>query len=138
MVPPEEWGESLDVARSNGVGTIFLLAPTTPIKRMELISEVSEPFVYCVSKAGVTGTAEELPKELTSFVTFVKEIVTKPLLVGFGISTPEHARSVSRIADGVIIGSAIAAIIEKNLDSKEQMLKTLGKFVSDARKAMDE
>jgi tryptophan synthase alpha chain len=136
-LPPEEWGESLEVARSHGLGAIFLVTPTTPIKRMEMINEISEPFVYCVSRAGITGTADELPPEIASYVSFVKEVVTTPLLVGFGISTPEHAKAISRIADGVIIGSAIAAIIEKNLGSEAQMLKALEQFVSGARAAMD-
>lgn len=137
-LPPEEWGESLELAKSFGLGVILLLTPTTPIKRMELINSISSPFVYCVSKAGVTGAGDNLPEELASFVKFVRDIVTKPLLIGFGISTPEHAKAVSALADGVIIGSAFASLIEKNLDEPAQIMRSVERFTFDVRVAMDD
>jgi tryptophan synthase alpha chain len=136
-LPPEEWGESLDLARAHKLGTIFLLTPTTVIGRMEDLNRLSEPFVYCVTRTGITGTAEELPEALTVFTSFVRDVVTKPLLLGFGISNARQARLASRLADGVIIGSALVECIENNLESNDKMLKNIGEFVSGVRAAMD-
>lgn len=136
-LPPEEWGETLDLAKSFNVGTIFLVTPTTPIKRMEMLDSISDPFVYCVSKAGVTGTSNDLPEELGAFAAFVRDIVTKPLLIGFGISTPEHARVASKLADGVIVGSAFASLIEMNAGNPEGAVEAVGRLAAGMRSAMD-
>lgn len=136
-LPPEEWGENLELAAQHGLGTIFLLTPTTTPERMRLLDRVSNPFVYCVSKVGVTGTGDSLPPELKDFTESVRKIITKPMLIGFGISTPRHAREAAALADGVIIGSAVAAMIETNIGDNETLLKELGGFLSSARQEMD-
>ena len=137
-LPPEEWGENMDLARRYNLGTIFLVTPTTPPERIAHIGRLSHPFVYCVSKAGVTGTGEALPPELTSFTKLVRDNVPQPVLIGFGISTPEHARIASSLADGVVIGSAIAKIIEKNLDNRDKILPEIGAFIGAVRRTMDQ
>lgn len=136
-LPPEEWGESLDLARGFRLGTVFLLAPTTPSRRMELINDLSDPFVYCVSKMGITGSEHDgAPDALKEYVSFVKGIVTKPLLVGFGISTPEQAEKVGGLADGVVVGSALVAIVERHLEDNRKIFEFAGKFVSDLKDAL--
>lgn len=135
-LPPEEWGESLELARHFGLGTIFLLTPTTPIKRMELLNNISSPFVYCVSKTGVTGAGESLPENLKNYIKFVKEVVTKPILVGFGISSPEQAAQVGGMVDGVIVGSAAVTIIERHLDNDARMFHLLENFIGGLKQAL--
>jgi tryptophan synthase alpha chain len=137
-LPPEEWGEKTGLAKKYNLGTIFLVTPTTPPDRIKAIGKLSDPFVYCVSKAGVTGTGDNLPEELTSYVESIRGNVPYPVLIGFGISTPEHARVASSLADGVVIGSAIAKIIEKNLGNRDKIIPDIGAFITSVRRAMDE
>ncbi len=135
-MPPEEWGESLDLARQFNLGTIFLLAPTTPMSRMQLIDGVSTPFVYCVSKMGVTGAGELDLERLRDYVRFVRDSVSKPVMVGFGISEPEQAKAVGSMADGVVVGSAAVAIIERHLDDRARMFALLDKFIGGLKTAL--
>ncbi len=135
-LPPEEWGESHELAKQFELGTIFLVAPTTPVGRMEKISSYSSPFTYCISKLGVTGTSESVPRELKEYVKFVKEMMSGPVLVGFGVSDADQARLIGGLADGVIVGSAFSAIIERHLDDTGRMLSLLEKFTSDLKNAL--
>ncbi len=135
-LPPEEWGESMDLARGFNLGTVFLVAPTTPSPRMEMLNDLSDPFVYCVSKMGITGSGQGLPDTLKEYVSFVKGIVTKPLLVGFGITTPEQAEMTGAMADGVVVGSALVSIIERHLDDNRNIFKFAGRFVNELKEAL--
>jgi len=119
-LPPEEAEDWLQAAKGK-LETVFLLAPTSSFERIRKIVNFSEGFVYCVSLTGVTGTRKSLPSNLHSFVARVKAETSKPLAVGFGISTCEQAKNVAGIADGVIIGSAFINAISENKDIKEQI-----------------
>ena len=98
---------------------IFLASPTTEEKRLSLIDELADPFIYYVSRAGVTGIGQEISSTLGSEIKKIKKIVKKPLMVGFGISNADQAKEVAQYADGVVIGSALVKIIEEGKDSKE-------------------
>lgn len=135
-LPPEEWGESHELAKQYNLGTIFLLAPTTDIKRMELINQFSSPFVYCISKTGVTGTSDTLPEELSSYIRFVRDVVTQPVLVGFGISNPEQAGAVGKLASGVVVGSSAVTIIERHLDDSQRTMRLMENFVGGLKEAL--
>jgi tryptophan synthase alpha chain len=128
-LPPEEAGPWIGEARKLGLDTIFLAAPTSPPERIRLVSRDSRGFIYYVSITGVTGTREKLPAELEMAVRGIKEQSEKPVAVGFGISTPEQAREVSRFADGVIVGSAIVKIIEEEAGN-ESLADRVGDFIS--------
>ena len=134
-LPPEEAGPWMREARAFGLETIFLLAPTSPPERIRLISRCSRGFIYYVSVTGVTGAREKLPEDLEPTIRRIKEETKVPVAVGFGISTPEQAKSISRFADGVIVGSAIVKIIEENLKSPD-MVGRVGDFVSSLAKAL--
>jgi tryptophan synthase alpha chain len=95
------------LSASQGVDTVFLAAPTSTPERLAKVGELSAGFVYCVSTTGVTGERADLPAELTDLVARVKAATSLPVAVGFGISTPEQAEMVARVADGVVVGSAI-------------------------------
>ena len=136
-LPPEEWGEKMDLARGCGLGTIFLVTQTTPPERLKLLDELSDPFVYCVSKMGITGAGDELPPELEKYMASLREALTRPMLIGFGISTPAHARAASGLADGVVIGSAVVKHIEAALAGGD-CVRDIGDFISSVRTAMDD
>jgi len=106
-MPPEE-GQALEThCRTAGLALVYLLAPNTPDERARVICRRSEGYVYLVSITGTTGARDRLPPDLPGFVERVRGLTDRPVAVGFGISTPEHAAAVARIADGVIVGSAV-------------------------------
>ena len=110
---PVEEGEALrTVARRERVAAVFLAAPTSPPERLRMIARASEGFIYYVSVTGTTGARQELPPALVHGVRQLKLLTTKPVCVGFGISTPAQAATVARIADGVIVGSALIDAME--------------------------
>jgi tryptophan synthase alpha chain len=104
-LPPESARPWLAV--SEGIDTIFLAAPTSTPERLALIGRESRGFVYCVSSLGVTGERNELPAALAEFVDRVRAATELPVAVGFGVGTPQQAADVARVADGVVVGSAI-------------------------------
>jgi len=110
-LPPEEGAELEDLTQKRGIDLIYLLAPTSTDDRIKLIAERSRGFVYLVSLTGVTGGRDTLPEELENFVDRVRQKAAQPLCVGFGISTPDQARRVANVADGVIVGSHVIRLI---------------------------
>jgi tryptophan synthase alpha chain len=131
-LPPEE-GDKLEVITRNfKLDLIYLLAPTSTEERIVTVAERSKGFIYLVSVTGVTGAREALPLELEDFVRRVKQKARQPLCVGFGISTPEQARRVTKVADGVIVGSHLIRLIEE--DATFASLKI---FILSLRKALD-
>ncbi len=118
-LPPEEATILIKSARQHDISTIFLMAPTTTPERMKIITQASTGFVYYVSLTGVTGARRELPPDLAKQVSIAKRLTSKPICVGFGISTPAQAAAVAEIADGVIVGSAIVKEIERHAGKKD-------------------
>jgi tryptophan synthase alpha chain len=115
-LPPGEAEQLVETLSQKDICTIFLLAPTSDIERVRTVAELSRGFVYLVSLVGVTGMRDELSPDLAGFVNRVRQQTSKPLAVGFGISTPQQAAQVSRIADGVIVGSALIKTIRTGED----------------------
>jgi tryptophan synthase alpha chain len=112
-LPPEESADLDRAARTQGLDLIHLLAPTSTLDRMRKVLSRARGFVYFVSVAGVTGARAELPENLETLVRSVKRLTSVPIGVGFGISTPEQAARVATFADAVIVGSAIARVVEQ-------------------------
>jgi len=104
-MPPEAAPPWL--AASAGLDTVFLVAPTSTDERLATVGRASSGFVYCVSTTGVTGERASLPPELETLVGRVKRHTTLPVAVGFGVGAPDQAAAVARIADGVVVGSAV-------------------------------
>ena len=128
-LPPEEAGGLIAAANKNNFSTIFLLSPTSSPRRVKLISQKSKGFIYYVSLAGVTGARKNLPADLADKVRSIKRQTKKPACVGFGISSREHVKQVSNIADGAIIGSAVIKLIRENIGKKDLVAK-VGRFVA--------
>lgn len=99
-----EW---VAVARAERVDTVFLVAPTSTSERMEEVAGASTGFVYCVSTTGITGARADLAPDLADLVGRARRHTDLPVAVGFGVSTPEQAAAVARVADGVVVGSAV-------------------------------
>jgi tryptophan synthase alpha chain len=106
-------------ATREGVDLIYLAAPTTPDARLKSIAAQTKGFLYIVSLTGVTGGRTELPKELNSFVQKARKVSPVPVAVGFGISSPELARHVGALGDGIIVGSALIQAIGHSSDFSE-------------------
>jgi tryptophan synthase alpha chain len=102
--------------RAAGLDTVFLAAPTSTPQRLKLVAQYSSGFVYLVSRTGVTGEQSSLSNSISPLVASMRAATKLPLAVGFGISTPEQARDVAHIADGVVVGSAFVRLIEQNGD----------------------
>jgi tryptophan synthase alpha chain len=111
-LPPEENADLRAAAHANGLDLIALLAPTTPPARIRMIARQASGFLYFVSVLGTTGARDQLPEELPALVQRVRRITTLPVGVGFGVQRPEQAAWVGGFADAVIVGSAIARVLE--------------------------
>jgi tryptophan synthase alpha chain len=130
---PIEESDDLDTAcRRAGLALVRLVTPTTPPERAEAIAKKSTGFLYCVSVAGVTGARTELPPGLIDRVKWLRSKTDVPILVGFGISSPEQVKAVAEVADGVIVGSALVRRITEAADqSREAMLTDVSHYVAD-------
>lgn len=129
-LPLEESGPWQAAAATSGLGTVFLVAPSTPQERMARISEATTGFVYAVARAGTTGARADLPEDLPYMLGRMREVTDKPIAVGFGISTPEQVRRVCAIADGAIVGSAVVRVIAEAKDPAAEA----GAFVAELAK----
>jgi tryptophan synthase alpha chain len=110
---------------------VRLVAPTTPRARMAEIARHGRGFVYLISRLGVTGERGKLPDELPATVAALREVTSLPICVGFGISRPEQAAAVGRLADGVVVGSAIVRAAGRDLEAALSLVR-------DMRASLDE
>ncbi len=127
-LPPEEAEGFIKAARRQNLSTVFFLSPTTTPPRMKKIIAASTGFIYYVSLTGVTGSRRALSADLLKNIKLAKALTDKPICVGFGISTFSQVREISKIADGVIVGSAIVQEIAKNFEKKD-LIKKIARFV---------
>ena len=134
-LPLEEAGELKGPARANGLDIIQILAPTTPIERSRKIARAASGFLYYVSVTGVTGARAHLDSDLFAHIRELRSVTDLPLGVGFGISTPGQAAEVARIADAVVVGSAISLLIESHTESGD-VLAAVGGLVGAMKDAM--
>lgn len=108
----EEAGQPVGILRRAGLDTVFLAAPTSTPPRLAKVAHLSSGFVYLVSRAGVTGERANLSSAVEPLVRAMRRLTAMPLAVGFGISRPEHAAEVARLADAVVVGSAFVRLVE--------------------------
>ena len=113
-LPPEEGERGLVPAlREQGLDAIYLLAPTSTRDRVARVAAAASGFVYYVSRTGVTGERESLPRELGKDVKRLRRKLDLPVAVGFGVSTPQQVAAVAEMADGVVVGSALVRTVEE-------------------------
>jgi tryptophan synthase alpha chain len=127
-LPPEEGSSFIKLSHKQGLDTICFLSPTSTLQRIKFIARVSRGFIYYVSLTGVTGPRESLPSDLKKNLQIIKANTSKPVCVGFGISSPSQVKELFKLADGVIVGSAIVKKIKENLGHAD-LVKRVSAFV---------
>jgi len=133
-LPFEERRELLPACEKQGIVLVPFIAPTSR-QRIRRIAREAEGFVYCVSSLGVTGVRENIRTDIREMISEIKAEKDIPCAVGFGISTPEQAREMAKVADGVIVGSAIVRMVAKHgkncLDPVEQYVRELTQAIAE-------
>jgi tryptophan synthase alpha chain len=115
-MPIEEAEPVAGWLRAAALDTIFMVAPTTSPSRMDAICERSSGFVYCVTLTGITGARKQLPEGLKGLIGEVRKHTELPIAAGFGISRPEHMKTLRGVADAAVVGSAVVAEIDAGKD----------------------
>ena len=129
-LPPEEAGPLKKELRHVGIDLIFLLTPTSDAERIRLVARQASGFVYFVSMTGVTGGALTHQEEIAAKVREIKRHIKLPVVIGFGISNPAQAKQMAKIGDGVVIGSALVAHLEKAHAKPAAAVRFLSSFRS--------
>ena len=126
-LPLEEAGPLAAACHGQGLALVGLVAPSTPPERMRSIAEHSSGFVYVVSRPGTTGARERLPEGLAAYVARVRSASTLPIALGFGIASPVQAQEAARLADGVVVGSALVERAGRGAEAVEELVAALRK-----------
>jgi len=133
--PPEECVEFAAKLRAHQMDLIFLLAPTSTDQRMQQVADVASGYVYYVSLRGVTGSGALNTAEVEAMLPRIRQKVSIPVGVGFGIRDAQTAQTISKVADAVVIGSKIIQLIEN--EPRDKVASVAGDFLRDIRQAMD-
>jgi tryptophan synthase alpha chain len=134
-LPPEEATSFCEIMKNAGLDTVFLASPTSDTERLGIISGHSTGFVYYVSRTGVTGEKHELSQTLQHELDHLRSVITKPVMVGFGISEGAQAAQIADWADGVVVGSAIVKLVEQHGAGGAAVVR---EFAASIRRAIDE
>lgn len=134
-LPVEEAHPFYGPAQASGLATIPLVAPTSTPERIEQIVQQARGFIYCVSVTGVTGLRESIPPGVVAMTEVVRQRTRLPVVVGFGISRPQHVRQLAVSVDGVVVGSAIVQLIEETA-SGNQLLAKIGDLVGSLKREL--
>lgn len=127
-MPPEESHELIVPAGRYGLDVIFLLTPTSDASRISAVNQLGSGFIYYVTVTGVTGARTSVSVTLEQELSRVKRVVSLPVMAGFGISSPEQAAEVGKLADGVVVGSAIVRLFEQYRG--EELKQQLRRYVT--------
>lgn len=131
---PEEAEDWKRISDSKGLDTVFLLAPTSTLDRVEVVSKIASGFIYCVSRTGVTGAKADVTAELTGLVEEIKRHSQLPVCVGFGISRPEHVARVVEFAEGAVVGTSLVDLIHRNAENPE-LLTLVREYAAELKSA---
>ena len=133
-VPLEEAQQVADAATAVGLKNIMLIAGSTPLPRCRQIVGLCTGFIYQLATAGITGERDQLADDLADNLQRLRSVTDLPICVGFGISTPDHVRQAGRLADGVIVGSAVVRRITEGLDNDQrhdEIVDSVSAYVAD-------
>jgi tryptophan synthase alpha chain len=136
-LPPEEAHDCVKLLKAKGVDQIFLLAPNSDAERVKKMDAVGSGYLYYVSLKGVTGAGHLDTADVAAKVAEIKKHTALPVGVGFGVKDAQTAKTVSQLADGVVVGSALISKIEANLDNPEQAKAEIVELLTSMRHAMD-
>jgi tryptophan synthase alpha chain len=132
---PEEAGEIAPILATGGVRTVFLLAPTSGPERIEAAAGAATGFLYFVSVTGVTGARKAVPAEIGEKVRAIRAHSPVPVVIGFGVSTPAEAKALGKLADGVVVGSAIVKKIAEG-GSRGARAERVRRFVRSLKRGL--
>jgi tryptophan synthase alpha chain len=135
-LPPDDARNLPRIARSYGIDTVFLVAPTSSEERLKEVAKVATGFIYAVSVTGVTGERKNLHAGIRRVVADLKQITKTPIAVGFGISNPTQAYDISRYSDGVIVGSSLLKILLSHKAKKKAAKQKMIALASSIAKAV--
>ncbi len=136
-IPPEESHDLIQSLRAQSLDAIYLAAPTSHRHRLELIAEAASGFIYYVSLKGVTGSANLVLDEVAAKLQEIRQVTDMPVGVGFGIKDAQMAASMAKIADAVVVGSALVSRIEANANEPDKIGAELKQLLQEMRAAMD-
>ena len=136
-LPPEEATDFKPDCEKNGLDLIFLLAPTSTDARIEKVAQACSGYLYYVSLKGVTGSATLNVAEVEARLETIRKLTDLPIGVGFGIKDAESASSVSRVADGVVVGSVLVNVLAESVAEPRAAIPRLKRIIDDMRVAMD-
>ncbi len=136
-LPLEEAGNLTKEAEEVNLALALFISPTTSRERIKKIDKECNGFIYYISSTGVTGVKDIFSVQTISRIREVKKLTSNPLCVGFGISKESQVLEIKKVADGVIIGSAIVKIIDRNLQDKNKVIRDVVMFSKKIRKALD-
>lgn len=134
-LPPEEAGELKSACEQHNLDLIFLVAPTSTDARLKVVASSASGFIYCVSLAGVTGARAEMGKSVGELIRRAREHTSLPLVVGFGISRPDHVAEVAAMSEGAVVGSALIDLIERT--GEKEMLGEVGSYIRSLKEATE-
>jgi len=135
-MPVEESDEVTEISQRCGIDPIFLITQTTTEERIRKIADRAKGYLYLVAVLGVTGIRDQVSGEAIDLIRLVRNHTTLPLALGFGISIPDHAATCAAGgADGIIVGSAIVDIVEKNQQNPDRMETELKNYVATMKQA---
>ena len=137
-LPPEEAAEPIELMNAAGIAPIFLVAPTSSVERIRCTAQLAQGYLYYVSLKGVTGSAALNVAEVAEKLATIRACTDLPLGVGFGIKDPPTAAAVARIADAVVVGSALVARMHELADDPERMRREVAAQIAAMRQAMDQ
>lgn len=129
-LPPDEAVNLIRSSKKVSLDTIFLLAPTSTPERIKKVAKASRGFIYYVPVTGITGSKLLLDGSIELYISEIRKYTDKPVAVGFGVSTPEEASAVSRVSDGVIVGSAIVKRLHEPYEDLRRYLVSLREAIS--------
>lgn len=130
-LPPEEAGEVTAACRKHDVGTVFIIAPTTPDERIASIAAATTGFIYYVSREGVTGVRDQVAGNIPQAVARIRARTKLPMVVGFGIGTRAQVAEIAGHADGVVVGSALVNCIRDNLADRKTIASAIARRAAD-------
>jgi len=132
---PEEAGVLADAAAASGVKLVYLLAPTSNPRRVEAAASAATGFLYFVSVTGVTGARSTVPTEIGPMVASIRRATPLPVVIGFGVSSPEQAKAMGKLADGVVVGSAIVNRVAEG-GARAARVERVTRFVKGLKRAL--
>jgi tryptophan synthase alpha chain len=124
-LPPDEATSLIDACAKTGLAMVFFIAPTSNMERIKLVAAKASGFIYVVSLTGVTGERREMPVDLQTFIHGLKQHTDRPLVLGFGISTPDQARSMNGLVEGFAVGSALVRAGKGGAEPVRQLAASL-------------